>query len=201
MPKNKYKKIAWAYDFLDLPFEYLRYQSIRKKILSDLNGLILEAGVGTGRNMAFYPNNCIVIGIDNSRDMLKLSKKRAAKTSVTVHLAQIDIQSCALKDNSFDYIISTFVFCTLKKNQQILALKELGRILKPNSQLRIMDYTYSKNLIRLIIMKFWSPWVNFAFGAKFQRSVDNTVIEASGLSHVSTDFVYKDMIKITVLKK
>jgi hypothetical protein len=47
---ERYQRIAWAYDLLDLPFEYGRYRKIRPMLFRGLSGRILEAGVGTGRN-------------------------------------------------------------------------------------------------------------------------------------------------------
>ena len=45
---DRYQRIAWAYDLLDLPFEYGRYRKIRPQIFRGLSGRILDAGVGTG---------------------------------------------------------------------------------------------------------------------------------------------------------
>ena len=35
---DRYERIAWAYDFLDLPFEYGRYRKIRPQIFRGLSG-------------------------------------------------------------------------------------------------------------------------------------------------------------------
>jgi hypothetical protein len=43
---DRYQRIAWARDLLDLP---CRYRKIRPLLFRALSGLILEAGVGTGR--------------------------------------------------------------------------------------------------------------------------------------------------------
>ena len=50
---DRYQRIAWAYDFLDFPFEYVRYRKIRPQMFRGLSGRILDAGVGTGRNSLF----------------------------------------------------------------------------------------------------------------------------------------------------
>ena len=63
---DRYQRIAWAYDLLDLPFEYGRYRKIRPLLFRGLSGRILEAGVGTGRNFPFYPPGSEVVGIDLS---------------------------------------------------------------------------------------------------------------------------------------
>ena len=48
---ERYQRIARVYDLLDLPFEHVRYRKIRPMIFAGLSGRILEAGVGTGRNL------------------------------------------------------------------------------------------------------------------------------------------------------
>ena len=50
-----YNRVARLYDLLDLPFEKRRYQPIRPELFAGTSGTILDAGVGTGRNMPFYP--------------------------------------------------------------------------------------------------------------------------------------------------
>jgi ubiquinone/menaquinone biosynthesis C-methylase UbiE len=49
----RYQRIAPFYDLLDLAFEYGRYRKIRPQLFAGLSGLILDAGVGTGRNFPF----------------------------------------------------------------------------------------------------------------------------------------------------
>ena len=67
---ERYERIAWVYDLLELPFEYGRYYRIRPLLFHELSGRILDAGVGTGRNFPFYPSGSEVVGIDLSPAML-----------------------------------------------------------------------------------------------------------------------------------
>ena len=60
---DRYQRIAPVYDFLDLPFEFGRYRRIRPHLFGGLSGRILDAGIGTGRNIPFYPPNAHVVGI------------------------------------------------------------------------------------------------------------------------------------------
>jgi hypothetical protein len=72
---ERYERIAAYYDCLDLPFEYGWYRGIRPQMFRDLPGRILDAGVGTGRNILFYPAGADV-GVDVSPAMLKCAKRR-----------------------------------------------------------------------------------------------------------------------------
>ena len=60
---DRYQRIAPFYDLLDFPFEYGRYRKIRPMLFTGLSGLILDAGVGTGRNFPFYPRKSKIVGI------------------------------------------------------------------------------------------------------------------------------------------
>ena len=62
----RYERIAPLYDLLDLPFERKRYRALRPLLFRDLGGRLLDAGIGTGRNCAFYPPGADVSGIQPS---------------------------------------------------------------------------------------------------------------------------------------
>ena len=61
--KRTYRRIARVYDILDLPFEHGRYRGIRPRLFEGVRGAVLDAGVGTGRNIPFYPPGAEVVGI------------------------------------------------------------------------------------------------------------------------------------------
>ena len=55
-----------------MPFEYDRCQHLRPLLFDGVGGRILDAGVGTGRNMRYYPPGSKVVGIDNSPAILRM---------------------------------------------------------------------------------------------------------------------------------
>lgn len=63
---QKYERIAPFYDLLDLAFERRRYRRMRPMLFRGLAGRILDAGVGTGRNIEFYPAGAEMVGVDLS---------------------------------------------------------------------------------------------------------------------------------------
>lgn len=91
--KQTYVHIAPIYDLLDLPFESGRYRPIRRILFQGVHGTILDAGVGTGRNMPFYPANGEVVGIDLSPHMLAQARKRKASLGITTELRQMDVSA------------------------------------------------------------------------------------------------------------
>lgn len=198
-PRRAYGAIARFYDLLDLPFEYGRYRSLRRIVWAGARGHILDAGVGTGRNMLFYPAGARVTGVDLSPAMLARAAARRARLGSGAELVQSDIAATPFADASFDCVISTFLFCVLGAEQQAPALRELRRLCKPQGEIRILEYVLSESPFRRFIMRLWAPWVRFAYGADFNRQTWRYA-EAAGLELVAERFLYRDIIKLLILR-
>ena len=111
--QRTYDRIARLYDILDLPFEHGRYKPLRRAMFEGVKGTLLDAGVGTGRNFPFYPSGSKVIGIDLSPAMLKRARQRRDVLGTPVELRDMNVMEMEFEDDSFDAVISTFLFCVL----------------------------------------------------------------------------------------
>lgn len=192
---DRYQRIAWAYDLLDLPFEYSRYRKIRPQMFRGLSGRILDAGVGTGRNFPFYPQGSEVIGIDLSPAMLARAERRRPTAAAKVELRQMDVTRLDFPDRSFDAAVATFLFCTLPDELQVAAMRELGRVVKPGGIIRCLEYTRPSGGLRRVMTKVWEPWVYWAYGATFDRQTEKKAPEA-GLQLFESRFVHDELIKL-----
>jgi demethylmenaquinone methyltransferase/2-methoxy-6-polyprenyl-1,4-benzoquinol methylase len=192
---DRYQRIAWAYDWLDLPFEYGRYRKIRPQMFQGLSGRILDAGVGTGRNFPFYPPGSDVVGIDLSPAMLARAERRRHTAATTVELRQMDVMHLDFPDRSFDAAVATFLFCTLPDALQVAAMRELGRVVKPGGIIRCLEYTRPRSGLRRAMTRLWEPWVYWAYGAGFDRQTEKHAPEA-GLQLFESRFVYDELIKL-----
>ena len=197
--KRPYAHIARLYDLLDLPFEYGRYRSIRRMLFEGVDGSILDAGVGTGRNMPFYPPGAKVVGIDLSARMLVRAERRKERLGVAVELREMDTTATDFPDAHFDFAVATFLFCVLDDADQLPGLRELARIVKPAGEIRVIEYAYSQKPVKRFLMRLWAPWVRFAYGATFDRHTERYV-DAAGLALIEQRFVFQDIIKLLVLK-
>ena len=132
----RYERIAPLYDLLDLPFEYSRYRKIRPLLFQGLTGRVLDAGVGTGRNIQFYPPEADVVGIDISPAMLARAERRRLSLGADIELRQMDVADLEFEDQSFDAAVATFLFCVLPDELQVPALREIGRVVKLGGTIR-----------------------------------------------------------------
>jgi len=192
---DRYQRIAPVYDLLDFPFEYGRYRKIRPLLFAGLSGLILDAGVRTGRNFPFYPRESKIVGIDLSPAMLARATRRRQSAVAEVELRQMDVTHLDFPDELFDAAVATFLFCVLPDELQVAALKEIGRVVKPGGSIRLLEYTRPRGWLRRATTRIWEPRISWAYGASFDRRTEEHIPEA-GLHLHETRFVVDDLIKM-----
>jgi ubiquinone/menaquinone biosynthesis C-methylase UbiE len=191
----RYERIAPFYDLLDLPFERGRYRALRPLMFQSLGGRLLDAGIGTGRNCAFYPPDAVVSGIDTSPAMLARAHRRCPTLSAAGRLYRMDVTKLEFPAGSFDAAVATFLFCVLPEDLQVPALRELGRVVKPGGLIRLLDYVRPKGALRRLISRIWQPGIAWAYGTSFDRRTENHIPEA-GLELIESRYVLDDLIKL-----
>ena len=201
MPTNveRYQRIARFYDFLDLPFEHGRYRRIRPLLFDGLSGRILDAGVGTGRNFEFYPHGASVVGIDFSSAMLEQARRRIGRSTTAVELKEMDVTRLDFPSDTFDGAVATFLFCVLPDDLQVVALRELRRVVKPGGTIRLLEYVRPHGSLRRVIAAIWEPWMAWAYGASFDRRTEEHMQEA-GLEIVEARYVVGDLVKLILAR-
>lgn len=195
----RYQRIAPYYDFLDAPFERKRYSNLRPLMFQNLGGRLLDAGIGTGRNCAYYPPGAEVSGIDISPAMLERAHDRCPTLAAAGRLYQMDVTDLKFPTGSFDAAVSTFLFCVLPNDLQVPALKELGRVVKPGGLIRLLEYVRPRGTLRRVISRIWQPWIAWAYGASFDRETERCVPEA-GLEVVQGRYVVDDLLKMITVR-
>ena len=192
---RRYQRIARYYDLLDLPFERRRYRALRPLLFQGLGGRLLDAGIGTGRNCAFYPPEAVVSGIDLSPAMLERARRRCPTLAAAGRLYQMDVAHLDFPAAFFDAVVATFLFCVLPSKQQVPALRELRRVVRPGGLIRMLEYVRPSGRLRRIIARIWQPWIAWAYGAGFDRETEQHVRQA-GLELVESRFVIDDLVKM-----
>jgi ubiquinone/menaquinone biosynthesis C-methylase UbiE len=196
---DRYERIAPLYDLLDLPFERKRYQALRPLMFHGLGGQLLDAGIGTGRNCAFYPPDAVVSGIDTSPAMLARAHERCPTVAAGGRLYEMDVTDLKFPTGSFDAAVATFLFCVLPNDLQVPALRELGRVVKPGGLIRLLEYVRPRGAFRGIMSRIWQPWIAWAYGASFDRHTEKHVPEA-GLELVESRYVVDDLLKLITVR-
>lgn len=92
LTRRRYNRISGLYDVMDRMMGD-KEDEWRLGLLSTIEGQdILEVGVGTGRNLALYPDGLRVTAIDFSSGMLQRAQARLQRLKRTnIQLAEADV--------------------------------------------------------------------------------------------------------------
>lgn len=136
-------------------------RSHRAWACSRAEGNTLEVAIGTGLNLALYPETVRLTGIDLSPEMLELARERAAETGREVELHEADAHELPFANGSFDTVICTYSLCNIPDPQ--LAVNEMNRVLRPGGKLILVDH------IRAAVKPvFWLQKVLEFFARRFE---------------------------------
>ena len=174
--QKRYDRIASIYNFMEIVPELI-YKRWRKKVWSDVKGeTILEIGVGTGKNLPFYPSDTNVVAVDLSSKMLYQAHQKVVNQNFHGNLSQMDAQVLSIKSSTFDTVIATFVFCSIP--DPIVALEEIKRVLKPDGQVILLEHMRSKYVALGKIMDVFDPLVYRFTGPHINRETVKNVMTA-----------------------
>jgi len=197
--RDRYQRISQVYDVMEILPER-RYISWRERLWSLVRGPeILEVGVGTGKNIAFYPAGVRVTGVDLTPGMLDRARKRAAILNREVTLLLGDAQNLDFADASFDTIVATFVFCSV--SDPVRGLRELGRVVKPDGQIFLLEHVRSDKPVVGALMDILNPALVRVTGANINRRTVENVRRSGLLIERVEDLGMGDIFKLIVARR
>src|SRR5688572_3134476 len=139
-----YAKIAAVYDFTFGPTLHPgRLQAIQRMAIEP-GDRVLEVGVGTGINLAMYPAEANVTGIDFSAEMLEKARERMARKGVqNARLLQMDATDLKFEDGSFDIVYAPYVISVVP--DPVAVAREMYRVCRPGGRVIILNHFLSHN--------------------------------------------------------
>lgn len=188
----KYNITGLLYDILDYPWER-QYRRWRPVLLKDVHGSVLEAGVGTGRNLKYYHSDVKLTGIDLSPVMLQKANQRAKKAVCDVDLRHTDASLMEdIPSGHYDWLVSTFLCCVMPDQLQPKTIEHFERILKPGGRFCLLEIVYSKIPKLRKRQEFLAPLVEKVYGARFDRNTLKYIQQRPELEILKTTFLKDD---------
>ena len=193
--QTTYDRIAPLYDIWDAIPEGLLYRSWRRQLWNRLTaGKILEIGVGTGKNIRFYPPGGQVTAIDISPKMLeKAAAKASARQDVSVELLTMDVSELAFADGIFDAVVGSFILTVL--TDPLKALREIKRVCKPGGKLLLLEFTRSDNKLVALLQDLVTPLTDAIYKAHLNRD-PVTLVQRGGYQITTAEAVGNSMVTL-----
>ena len=184
--EHVYEKLASVYDVAFGPALHAgRRRAIGQMALRP-SDRILEVGVGTGINIALYPPECRVVGIDLSSPMLEKARTRQLRRHRTnVSLLQMDAAELKFADSTFDIVYAPYLISVVPEPAKVA--REMRRVCRPGGRIVFLNHFLSANPLISRVERLISP---LTVHVGFKADIDlETLLAQAGLEQASIEKV------------
>jgi len=192
--RQRYNRIARIYDQMEAGTERRAFQGWRRLLWSRVGGTrILEIGVGTGKNIPYYPSGVQVTAIDLSERMLEYAQKHAQELGVQIDLRLMDAQHLEFPNGYFDTVVATFVYCSVP--DPVLGLSEISRVSRAGGDIWLLEHMRVDRPFIGTLMDILNPLVVRVMGANInRRTVEN--VRSAGLHILGVENLMGDLVRL-----
>lgn len=177
MPETKslFNRVADRYDLLNTLFSFGMDKSWRKRLAREVSGLTLALDIATGTTEVAVEiinrlNECRVIGIDPSKEMLELgrAKLKALGLQEKIILVHGFAENLPFKGDTFD--AATIAFGIRNTLDPLKSLQEMKRVLRPGGKVGILEFAIPRNKLFSSFYMFYLrnalPFIGSFFGKR-----------------------------------
>ncbi|MFC4767129.1 class I SAM-dependent methyltransferase [Effusibacillus consociatus] len=182
------------YDTMMEPLEKRGFREIRKKLVHNLPGNVLEIGSGTGLNFPYYKEAQKVIAIEPEPIMIERSLTRAKNAHVPIEVISAKSEQLPFPDNSFDAVVNTLVLCTIP--DPVKALAEINRVCKSDGKVLFFEHVRLDDPILGRLQDWLTPvWKRLCDGCHLNRNTLE-LIKQAGFKVTRIQRYYKDIFLV-----
>jgi ubiquinone/menaquinone biosynthesis C-methylase UbiE len=131
--------MAPVWDRMTRATEEAGLRELRKGLVADATGRVLEIGAGTGANLPHYGGGIeSLVVTEPQAPMLRRLQRTAHQQAPHAQVLRAPAEDLPFEDDSFDTVVSTLVLCGV--DDQPRALREARRVLRPGGQLLFLEH-------------------------------------------------------------
>lgn len=173
------KWFAFFYDTVMGPLEKRWIARVRKKIVSGLDGNVLEIGTGTGANFPYYSKGKVkrVLTLEPNPYMIEQAKQRAKDVGLPVEFYQGMAETLPFKDGEFDTVVATLVLCSVSEPQKVF--QEMRRVCKKGGKIVLFEHVRTESKLLAALQDVLTPaWKRLCDGCHLNRDTGRFMKES-----------------------
>ncbi len=154
-------------------------EPLRKEVIGQAQGVVLEIGAGTGLNFAFYNPEQVerVEAVEPDKAMLRYARERLKTARVPITLTQTPVETLPFANETFDSAVATLVFCSV--TDPMRGLHEVWRVLKPGGMLLLIEHVRAQGAFAQQLQNIITPVTKrMAGNCHWNRDTERSVINA-----------------------
>jgi ubiquinone/menaquinone biosynthesis C-methylase UbiE len=133
---------AAMYDRMMAGTEEAGLADMRRELLADARGDVVEIGAGTGANLQYYGSVADRLVLTEPEEpMVQRLRRHAASNGSPAEVVQAPAEALPFPDDSFDTAVTTLALCTVEDQDR--AIGELRRVLRPGGRLLFLEHVRS----------------------------------------------------------
>lgn len=147
--------------------------AMRRALLAEARGRVVEIGAGTGVNLDLYGAGIEDLTlIEPDPHMGAKLRKRLVGRSGQARLVTAPAEALPFPDDAFDTAVATLVLCTVP--DPVAAIAELARVLKPGGRLLFLEHVRAEDPATARRQdRFEKPWRFLADGCHCNRDTES----------------------------
>jgi len=173
------------------PLEKKWIARIRKKIISGLEGNVLEIGAGTGANFPYYSKDKVesVVSLEPNPHMLDQARLRAKEAGLPVEFHQGMAETLPFNDDEFDTVVATLVLCSVSEPEKVF--QEVRRVCKKGGKIVLFEHVRTESKSLAALQDVLTPaWKRLCDGCHLNRDTGRYMKE-SGIKMVKEKKYFK----------
>lgn len=162
----------------------------RARLLAHAKGRVLEIGIGSGLNLAFYPPAVDeLLGLEPSGRLAGMARDAAAASRFPVTVLRGNAEQIPIDDDVIDAVVTTWTLCSVADVGQGLA--EIRRVLKPGGQLLFVEHGVAPQRHICTWQRRLTPlWKRVSGGCHLDRPITGLIEEAGfGIEALNTGYM------------
>jgi glutaredoxin-like protein len=143
-----YPRFAAFYNrMMGRPLVRRMFDPLRREIVGQAHGIVLEVGAGGGQNFPFYDPARVerVDAVEPDEAMLVEARRALSAAPVSITLTCAPVEALPFPDAQFERVVATLVFCSVQDPER--GLREIWRVLKPGGTLLLLEHVRSQGKI------------------------------------------------------
>jgi ubiquinone/menaquinone biosynthesis C-methylase UbiE len=174
---------------INLAMRNRELKSYRERVVSQAYGRVLEIGIGSGLNLAFYGARVdTILGLDPATRLLEMAQDAANLSKIPVTLITGSAQDIPIDRGSIDTLVTTWTLCSIP--DAAAALEEMRRVLKPDGRLLFVEHgSAPEESVRKWQNRLNPLWKKIGGGCHLNRPI-RALIEGAGFRMIRLETGY-----------
>lgn len=150
---------------------------LRRELLLNISGEVLEIGFGTGLNLPFYQEVDLVYAVEPNPAIFKLAEPRIQQAAFQVEHIQASAEALLFAEHSLEHVISTWTLCSIADLGQ--SLREIYRVLQPGGHLHVVEHVLNRQNLNIQRLQHLLTPIQkkVADGCHLNRDIETALLE------------------------